>query len=204
VSVVVIDYGLGNLTSVYNALRFLGAKAKISASPEDLRKADRIVLPGVGAFTDAMKGLEKRGLVEEIKKFISSGKPYLGICLGLQLLFEKSEEGKAKGLGLFKGTVKRFREEDGIKVPQIGWNTVSFRPSATGLKIIDGIAGGGYFYFDHSYYAEPEDTSLVAATTDYGISFASMISKESVFAVQFHPERSQDAGLKFLENFIKC
>ena len=126
-SVIVVDYGLGNLTSVYNALKFLGENAKISQSPKDLKKADRFVLPGVGAFKDAMNGLEKRGLIEALKEALSEGKPYLGICLGLQILFGRSEEGNKKGLGVFKGKVKRFTEKRGIKVPHIGWNKVKFK-----------------------------------------------------------------------------
>jgi len=202
--IVVIDYGLGNLASVYNALTFLGANPKISDSPKDIEKAEKIVLPGVGAFGDAMKGLEKRGLAEAIKKSLAAGKTYLGICLGLQALFEKSEEGEAGGLGIFKGRVKRFREKDGIKVPQIGWNGVVHSPQPIDHRLMKGIPDGSYFYFDHSYYVEPEDKSIVAATTDYGITFTSMVWRKNIYAVQFHPERSQGLGLKLLENFVKC
>ena len=199
--IIVVDYGLGNLTSVYNALKFLGASARVSASPEDLIKADKIVLPGVGAFKDAMRGLEKRGLLGPLNQALLTGKPYLGICLGLQILFEKSEEGIAKGLGVLKGKVKRFQEKDGIKVPQIGWNRVKLLSYSLGL--MKGIEDNSYFYFDHSYYAEPKDKTITAATTDYGINFTSMIWQDNIYAVQFHPERSQDLGLKVLENFIK-
>lgn len=197
---VVIDYGLGNLASVYNALIFLGASAKISASPRDIEKADKLILPGVGAFGDAIGGLEKRGLIAPLKKALKAGKPYLGICLGLQILFEKSEESGVKGLGIFKGEVKRLRAKRGIKVPHIGWNTVRF--TIRDLRFTNGIKDGSYFYFDHSYYAEPKDKSVVAATTDYGLDFASMICKDNIYAVQFHPERSQDLGLRLSENFI--
>ena len=199
--IVVIDYGMGNLASVFNALKFLGASARVSEHPSEIEKADKIVLPGVGAFHDAISGLRERGLVEPIKKSLSSGKPYLGICLGLQLLFEESEEAKSKGLGIFKGKVKRFSEKDGIKVPQIGWNTVRFAPCAA--RLADGIKSDAYFYFDHSYYGDPEDKNIIAGTTDYGVTFASMISKDNIWATQFHPERSQTLGLKLLENFIK-
>jgi len=201
--IAVVDYGLGNLASVCNALKFLGAKVKISASARDLKKADKIVLPGVGSFKEAILGLEKRGLKEAIKDELSSGKVYLGICLGLQILFEGSEEGDIEGLGIFKGMSKRFREKDGIKVPHIGWNTIESRDPGGKHSITDGIADGSYFYFDHSYYAEPGDKGIVAATTKYGMDFASSVRKENIFAVQFHPERSQKLGLKLLENFIK-
>jgi len=201
--IVIIDYGLGNLRSVYNALISLGAEAKVSESPADIAKADKVILPGVGAFGDAMLGLKKRGLTEAIKKFLSTGKVYLGMCLGLQILFEESEEGNSKGLGVFKGKVKRFREEDGIKVPHIGWNEVKFKNPNSKSQITDGIKNGAYFYFVHSYYAAPADESLIAATTDYGVNFTSMIQRDNIYAVQFHPERSQEIGLKFLENFIK-
>ncbi|MCQ9206388.1 MAG: imidazole glycerol phosphate synthase subunit HisH [Omnitrophica bacterium] len=199
--VTVIDYGLGNLASVYNALTFLGVDAKVSALPQDIDKADKLVLPGVGAFGNAMAGLHKRGLIEPIKNFLTSGKAYLGICLGLQLLFEQSEEGGVKGLGIFKGEVKRFQAASGIKVPHIGWNTVKLKADSS--KLTADIKDGSYFYFDHSYYASPEDTGAIAANTEYGINFASMIRRDNVYAVQFHPERSQKLGLKFLENFIK-
>ena len=202
--IVVIDYGLGNLASVYNALTFLGANPKISYSPKDIEKAEKIVLPGVGAFGDAMKGLEKRGLAEAIKKSLAAGKTYLGICLGLQALFEKSEEGEAGGLGVFRGRVKRFREKDGIKVPQIGWNSVRLQVTSDKLQVARDIEDNSYFYFDHSYYVKPEDKSIVAATTDYGITFTSMVWRKNIYAVQFHPERSQGLGLKLLENFVKC
>ena len=199
--ITIIDYGLGNLRSVYNALKFLGASPLISESPHDAQQADKIILPGVGSSKDAMSGLKKRGLMEVLKKFLASGKPYLGICLGLQILFEKSEEGDTDGLGIFKGPVKRFREEDGIKVPHIGWNTV--KAQSSNAKITGGIKDESYFYFDHSYYVLPQDKSIIAGTTEYGLDFTSMIEKDKIYGVQFHPERSQDLGLKILKNFIK-
>lgn len=191
--IAIIDYGLGNLASVYNALVFLGADAKISDSPKDVEKADRLVLPGVGAFGNCIEGLAKRGLIGPLKKFLASGKAYLGICLGLQILFERSEEGNEKGLSVFKGEVKRFRAESGVKVPHIGWNTVRRK---------DDNKAEPYFYFDHSYYAEPGDKSIVSGTTYHGVEFASWIQKGNINAVQFHPERSQKLGLSFLEKFI--
>lgn len=191
---VIIDYGLGNLASVYNALRFLGAEAKMSTLPHDIENADKLILPGVGSFRDAMAGLRKRGFLEPLKKALLSGKTYLGICLGLQILFDISEEGNVLGLGIFKGKVKRFSPGAGVKVPHIGWNTVKFKA---------GINDEPYFYFDHSYYAEPEDKNIVSATTFHGVEFPSMICKGNINAVQFHPERSQGRGLSFLEKFIK-
>jgi len=196
----VIDYGLGNLASVYNALLTLGGNPRISDLPEDIEKADKIVLPGVGSFQDAMLGLEKRGLAHTLKKAILSGKLYLGICLGLQILFEKSEEGKRAGLSILKGRVKRFDEKTGVKVPHIGWNTVSLK--STECKLFRDIEEDAYFYFDHSYYGEPEEKSLAAGNTKYGISFSSVIHKDNIYAVQFHPERSQGLGLEVLKNFI--
>ena len=201
-TIVVIDYGMGNLASVYNALKFLGADAKISGSASDIEKADKLVLPGVGAFPDAILGLGKRALIEPIKRSLSSGKAYLGICLGLQVLFQTSEEGNARGLGIFKGRVKRFQEKDGIKVPHIGWNSIKIKNQKAKSRIVEGIENNSYFYFDHSYCAEPETKDIVAATTDYGRDFASFVCKDNIFAVQFHPERSQGLGLKFLENFV--
>jgi len=199
--IVVIDYGLGNLTSVHNALKFLKGNAVVSSSPHSLDECDKIVLPGVGSFGDAMLGLKERGLIGPLKKNISSGKPYLGICLGLQILFEKSEEGNKEGLGIFKGSVKRFSEKDGIKVPQIGWNRVNIK--SDNAKLMQGVKSGSYFYFDHSYYGLPEDKGIVAGTTCYGLEFASMIEKKNINALQFHPERSQELGLRILANFMK-
>lgn len=199
--ITVIDYGLGNLASVYNALVFLGAEAKISASPWDIEKADKLVLPGVGSFGGAMRGLEKRQLIGPLTKALAAGRIYLGICLGLQILFDMSEEGNAKGLGILKGKVRRFQEKKGIKVPHIGWNNVKLK--AYSLKLTAGIKNGSYFYFDHSYYADAKEKEIEEATTDYGGNFTSMISKDNIYAVQFHPERSQALGLKLLENFIK-
>jgi len=200
-NIIVIDYGLGNLASVYNALIFLGARPKISSSPHDVEGADKLVLPGVGACGDAVRGLQKRALTAPLKKFLASGKPYLGICLGLQILFEVSDEGGAMGLAVFKGRVRRFPKESGIKIPHIGWNRVTESDGEKG-GLMKGIDANSYFYFDHSYYAEPVDRNIIGATTDYGINFTSMIRKGAVYGVQFHPERSQKLGLKVLKNFI--
>ena len=201
--ITVIDYGLGNLTSVYNALKFLGAKAKVSESPDDLKKAKKIVLPGVGSFKDAVAGLKKRGLFEPLRELLKTGKAYLGICLGLQILFELSEEGGAGGLGVLKGEVKRFSREEKVKIPHIGWNRVDHGQYESGRGIMEGIESGSYFYFDHSYYAEPDDKNVVMATTDYGKNFVSAIRSGDIYGVQFHPERSQALGLKLLGNFVQ-
>ena len=201
--IVIVDYGMGNLASVYNAFSYLGVKPKIVESPEDLGKAEKIVLPGVGAFENSMNGLKKRKLVEPLKEAISAGKKYLGMCLGLQLLFEKSEEGNSEGLGILKGGVRRFKKEDGVKVPHIGWNNVAFQGEAEKTGIMKGIKNNSRFYFVHSYYADPEDKSIIVGITDYGVKFASMICKDNISAVQFHPERSQELGLAVLKNFIE-
>ena len=202
-SVVIVDYGMGNLTSVYNAVKFLGAKCKITDNPADIKKAEMLIFPGVGSFTDAMEELKKRRLVEPIKKYIASGGLFLGICLGQQILFEKSEEGNTAGLGVFKGAVRRFDEKTGIKVPHIGWNSVKFKSIKRKSAILENIEHESYFYFDHSYYADPEDKSIIVASTDYGEDFASVVAKDNIYAVQFHPERSQALGLQVLQNFMK-
>ena len=201
--IVIIDYGMGNLASVYNALKALGHEARISGSPADIKDADKIILPGVGAFCDTMEGLDGRNLLTALQKAIQDGKQYLGICLGLQILFEKSEEGDAQGLGIFKGNVKRFQKEDGLKVPHIGWNSVDKRQIIDDKMLLDGVKNYSYFYFVHSYYADPIDKSIIEATTDYGVRFASCIWKDNIHAVQFHPERSQDLGLEVLKKFIE-
>jgi len=201
--IVVVDYGLGNLASVYNALVFLGASAKVSESPGDIEKAEKIILPGVGAFGDCLLGLGERGLREPLMQAISRGKPYLGICLGLQILFERSEEGAAAGLGILKGRVRKFKKDSRIKIPHIGWNTVNFANRQASFELNKGVENDSYFYFDHSYYADPSDKAVVTGITDYGVKFASAVRKDNMYAVQFHPERSQDLGLKILENFLK-
>lgn len=200
-NIVIVDYGMGNLKSVYNAFSYVGCRAKVSTSPSEIENADKLVLPGVGAFEDAMKGLEEKQLTLAVKKFIASGKFYLGICLGLQILFEESEEGKTPGLAVFKGKVRCFRKKKGLKIPHIGWNSVL--PECK-MRPMEGIKDGSFFYFVHSYYAEPSDKKVTAAVTEYGgIKFSSMVFKDNVFATQFHPERSQSVGLKFIKNFVE-
>ena len=202
--IAVIDYGMGNLKSVSKALEVVGAKVNVTSRPEEIEAASSIVLPGVGAFSRAMKNLEKLGVLPAILKGIGEGKPYLGICLGLQLLFTESEEhGLHRGMGIIKGKVKRFGT--GLKVPHMGWNqvgpsTVDRRPSTDLFK---GVPDNSYFYFVHTYYGEPEDKSVIAATTEYGREFTSAVNKDNVWGVQFHPEKSSNMGLKILENFCR-
>lgn len=195
--ITVVDYGMGNLMSVAKALELSGRKISISSEPREILEADALVLPGVGAFRAGMENLQKLGLAQALIEFAGSGKPFLGICLGMQLMFEASEEGGgAGGLGVFNGTVKRFRP--GVKVPHVGWNTVSMDPRCA---VFEGIENRAAFYFVHSYYAEPACAGICAATTEYGAGFCSAASKGNVFLVQFHPEKSQANGLKLLSNF---
>jgi len=206
--IVVIDYGMGNLRSVSKALESLGAKVCVSSDPRDLEQADKLILPGVGAFPAAMAELSSRGLIDSIKAAIGAGRPYLGICLGLQLLFDESEEGEeAEGFGLLEGRVRRFSPNGaGLKVPHMGWNQIrnpyASAPNQGGCPLLKGIPDGSFVYFVHSYYPEPADRSIVALETEYDGQFASMVWRENLFATQFHPEKSQAVGLKLLENFI--
>ncbi len=199
--ITIIDYGTGNLKSVYNAFRYLGEDVKVSEDPADLKSAEKIVLPGVGSSKDAMKGLIKSGMIDPLMHEISKGKPFLGICLGLQLLFEESEEtGGTKCMGLIKGKVKLFDAKKNIKVPQIGWNTIKIKEK--NCPLLKGIKDESYFYFVHSYYCESKENKFTAGVTNYGIDYTSFLWKENIYAVQFHPERSQKNGIKLLENFV--
>jgi glutamine amidotransferase len=210
----IIDYGMGNLGSVSNACKFLGLDAEIISAPNQMDSCRAVILPGVGAFGDCMAHLTEHGFVSPIQKWISGGKPFMGICLGLQALFQFSEETPGvEGLGIFKGGSKRFSgtdtlvcpsdEQTGVstplKIPQIGWNAVNQTKPA--CPIFAGVDNGAYFYFVHSFYVAPEDQSIVAGETDYGIKYCSAVWKDNVFAVQFHPEKSQAAGLQMLKNF---
>ncbi len=201
--IVIVDYGMGNLRSVEKAFEKNGAKPVVSSKPSDILSADKIVLPGVGAFTSAVLELKKRKLINPILKQIDRGTPYLGLCLGLQLLFETSEEnvGKkmVKGFGVLKGTVKRFGTS--LKVPQMGWNQIKILQK--NCQLLKGISTGEYFYFVHSYYAAPKDKSVVLATTQYGTDYCSAVWKNNIYATQFHPEKSQGKGLQVIGNFIK-
>ncbi len=200
--IAVIDYGMGNLESVSKALKHLGFDVTVTSKVEEIKSADGVVLPGVGAFPDCMANLERLGLVGVVKD-AALNKPFLGICLGLQLLFEESEEfGIHKGLSVFKGRVVRFKENmnvngEKLKIPHMGWNSVNIRKETPLLK---GIPDGSFFYFVHSYYVETEK-ELIATDTFYGINFVSSVAKGKLFACQFHPEKSQKLGLKLLENF---
>ncbi len=196
--IAVIDYGAGNLESVMNALNFLKVPAKITGNKEEILSADKVILPGVGAFGDAMEKLEETGLAKTVKEVAGSGKPLLGICLGLQLLFEESEESKGvNGLGILKGKIKRIPDAPGFKVPQIGWNSLEIKE---GTRLFNGIGSGAYVYFVHSYYLEAKE-DIVAACTDYVVNIHAAVEKNNIFACQFHPEKSGDTGLKILKNF---
>ena len=201
--IAIIDYGMGNLRSVSKALEKVGGKVEITADSERIRKADAVVLPGVGAFSRAMSNLKELNLLPVLSEVIQLKKYFLGICLGFQLLFTESEEGNCNGLNIIKGKVKRFNFQ-GLKVPHMGWNTIRKIPNPKcQMPILDNIPNDSYFYFVHSYYGEPEDKKVIAATTFYGLEFPSAICKENVFATQFHPEKSQDIGLQLLENFVQ-
>ena len=194
-----IDYGVGNLYSVAKAVSFVGGDVKITSDAEDLKRAEKIILPGVGAFGDCMKNLEATGLIPTILEQIAAKKFLLGICVGLQILFEKSEESpNVKGLGIFKGEVKKISAEN-LKIPHMGWNAVNFGES----KIFAGLKNNSYFYFVHSYHAAPLDKNLISATSDYGEKITAAVESENIFATQFHPEKSGDVGLKVLKNFIE-
>lgn len=189
----------GNLRSVQKALEHVGAEAVITDDPATLQKADAIVLPGQGAFGTTMERLRNRGIADTVCEAIASGKPYLGICLGLQVLFEESEEAPGiPGLGILKGKVVRF--DSRLKVPHMGWNQLRFRRKT---PYFEAVADGAFVYFVHSYYVVPEETRLIAATTEYGVEFVSAVYRENLFAVQFHPEKSQSVGLEMLRSFAR-
>jgi glutamine amidotransferase len=199
-TVAIIDYEMGNLRSVQKAFEAIGCSATVTRSPQVIDDASHVVLPGVGAFGDCMRNLERFGLVSSVRKTIEKGKPFLGICLGLQLLFTESEEfGAHHGLDILSGRVVRFRSTDAaMKIPHMGWNQITF---ASPMPILKGIPGGSYLYFVHSFYVEPDDQSIIGTRTDYGTSFASGIWKDNLFACQFHPEKSQRWGMLILKNF---
>jgi len=196
---IVIDYGAGNLRSVAIALARLGFDPLVTSQPDAVDNADVVILPGVGAAADTMSNLAQRRLVEPIREYIASGRPFLGICMGLQVLFSLSEEGgEHPCLGILPGRVRRL--PDGLKVPQMGWNRVRQRCSH---PIFDGIPDGAFFYFVHSYYAHPEDPSVVIGETDYGVTFPAVVAKDNIVATQFHPEKSAESGLRLYENFLR-
>jgi glutamine amidotransferase len=200
--IALIDYGSGNLRSVHKALLQVGAEVRLARQPSELEGASGVVLPGVGAFDDCIQALNHQGMLTASRQFIESGAPFLGICVGYQALFERSEEFNscAAGLGVFAGKVVRFQSSDGLKVPQIGWNQLEIlQPEC---PLYRGIPSGSYVYFVHSFFPRPQDASIVATRTDYGQTFASSVWRKNVFATQFHPEKSQKIGLRLLSNFV--
>lgn len=198
--IAIIDYGAGNLHSVANALNYLGAEYKITSDRDEILSADKVILPGVGAFADAMASLKERGLDAVIKSAIDLKKPFLGICLGLQLLFERSEEGEGiDGLGIFKGKIVKIPDH-GLKIPHMGWNSIKIKCDS---KILKDLGDNPYVYFVHSYYLTTDCREIVSAVTEYGEELSIAIEKDNVFATQFHPEKSGDTGIKILKNFIE-
>ncbi len=199
--IVIVDYGMGNLRSVEKGFAKVGHQATVTSDPRQIAEADKIVLPGVGAFRDAIGELRRQGLVDPLREAIDAGKPFLGICLGLQLLMDVSyEDGEYQGLGVIPGKVVRFEVPGGLKVPHMGWNRIRRR---TQPPLLAGIDEGAYVYFVHSYYVAPRDDDVVATETDYGGPFTSMIWRDNVYATQFHPEKSQATGLRMLKNFAE-
>ena len=198
--VAIIDYDAGNIRSVEKAVRYLGKEVTVTSDPDKILAADRVILPGVGAFGDAMKRLHAMGLVEVIRQVAERGTPFLGICLGLQLLFEKSEESPGvPGLGLLRGKILRLPELPGLKVPHIGWNSLKYPNPG---RLFRGIPEDSYVYFVHSYYLKAQDEGIVTATTEYGTLVHASVESGNLFACQFHPEKSSETGLTILENFL--
>ena len=199
--IAIIDYDAGNLKSVEKALQYLGEECIVTRDKEKLLKADKIILPGVGAFGDAMEKLHKFGLVDVIHKLVKENKPFLGICLGLQLMFESSEEGPGvKGLGLLPGKIVKFPEKEGFKIPHMGWNSIDVKE---GSRLFKGVSNNSYVYFVHSYYLQAENENDVAATTEYITHVHASVEHDNIFACQFHPEIRGDGGLRILKNFCE-
>lgn len=197
--ITVVDYGMGNLRSVEKGLEKVGCRALVTRDPDRILNSQGVVLPGVGAFKDCMRNLEKHHLIDCIYQFVQSGRPYLGICLGLQLLFTESEEfGHCRGLNLIRGRVSQFPPIAGLKIPHMGWNTIKVRKNSPLLLQVE---DGSYFYFVHSYYVIPDEEDVITTTTHYGIEFVSSVWKDNIFACQFHPEKSQKLGLDILRKF---
>ena len=197
----VIDYDAGNIKSVENAFRYLGADIRVTRDPDEIYKADRVILPGVGAFGDAMKKLNEYKLTEVIRTVAGSGTPFMGICLGLQLLFDSSEESEGvSGLSILPGKIKKIPDVPGLKIPQIGWNDLKYPNKG---RLFEGIDEDSYVYFVHSYYLDADDKSIVTATTDYATTIEASVEKGNVFACQFHPEKSAEVGMEILRNFLK-
>ncbi|RKY31557.1 MAG: imidazole glycerol phosphate synthase subunit HisH [Candidatus Omnitrophota bacterium] len=207
--IAIIDYGMGNIHSVKKALERFGADTLVTNKPADIGKCHKLVLPGVGAFDDAVRELKRTGLLDELKNHIKNKKPFLGVCLGMQLLFESSQEAKKeKGLAILKGRVVKIKATKSAKVPHMGWNqlkqvTTSQRHNVISpCPLLKNVPDNSYVYFCHSYYPEPADNSLIAATTNYGLDFAAIVWQDNIYGMQFHPEKSQGIGLKMLENFV--
>ena len=195
----IVDYGMGNLRSVQKALEKVGAETRICTEPTELAEVQKLVLPGVGAFRDAIRELHEKRFVEPILDHIQADKPFLGICLGLQMLFDVSDEdGRWEGLGVIPGKVVRFEDQAGLKIPHMGWNRLEIVGQP---RLLEGLPSDAHFYFVHSYYVVPEEESVIAACTEHGTRFVSAISRGNLFATQFHPEKSQRVGLKLLANF---
>lgn len=198
--IALVDYGLGNLRSVQKALEAVGGEVRLTSQPEEILAADQVVLPGVGAFGDGMAGLKARGLVSALRKVLERGVPFLGICLGMQLLFESSDElGQHSGLGVLPGQVRRFPAR-GLKIPQTGWNQLVIQRE---VPLLRGLKSGDYAYFNHGYYCEAADSTHVLAYTEYGLRYASVVGRGRLMGVQFHPEKSQAVGLQILRNFVE-
>ena len=199
--IAIIDYDAGNIRSVEKALQFLGQEVKITRDREEILRADKVVLPGVGSFGDAMGKLHQYGLVEVIRQVAEKKTPFLGICLGLQLLFERSDESPGvEGLGILKGEILRIPEGEGRKIPHMGWNSLELRNQG---RLFAGISGEPYVYFVHSYYLKARDEQIVKAATEYGVTIHASVEQDNIFACQFHPEKSSDTGLKILKNFVE-
>ena len=200
--IAIIDYGMGNIHSVQKALELEGGRTLVTNNPLEIERSDKIVLPGVGAFDDAMAELEKQKLVVGLRKALKAKKPFLGICLGMQILLGKSEEAQAhKGLGAIRGVVKKFKGDTGLKVPHMGWNQLKIQKND--CPLLSGVSDNVFLYFCHSYYPHNQDKQDTAALTDYGVDFTSVIWRENIYGVQFHPEKSQETGLKMLKNFVE-
>lgn len=198
--IAIIDYDAGNIMSVNKAVIHLGEEAVITRDKDVILSADKVILPGVGAFGDAMSKLEAYGLVDVIKEVVARKIPFLGICLGLQLMFESSEESPGvEGLGLLKGTVRRIPKKEGLKIPHMGWNSLKIKE---GMPLFEGVKDGSYVYFVHSFYLDAADKNDVAATTEYSTLIDASVSHDNIFACQFHPEKSGEVGLKILKNFL--
>lgn len=199
--IAIIDYDAGNIKSVEKALLLLGQEVKITGDAQEILQADKVVLPGVGAFGDAMANLKKRGLDQVIRQVAESGTPFLGICLGLQLLFERSDEAPGvEGLGILKGEIRKIPQQEGLKIPHMGWNSLHLEHNG---RLFQGIKEGSYVYFVHSYYLRAEEEEIVKASTEYSTHIHASVEKGNVFACQFHPEKSSEVGLKILKNFVE-